>query len=458
MADEPDYYAELGVPIDADEVAIRMAYRRLARRYHPDVAGEAGLARMQALNVAYQTLSDPHRRRAYDASRGIAASVTPTPSPTSPASPARPAPTTTTPPPSARPRAGSVRASDGPLRAKVVLTGNDAQPVASLALAAEGRRAALGMLDGRILLWDVPGNRTIADVRMGERAAAGVLQDVRLSPQGTLVAGWGFQLGLRIWRASDGVTLWNTGMNAPSGLMDAALVDNPPFIRLALPDAPLAMADDDPFRWADKGRQGTSVFARPLVPPINPAWAVPLRCQEGSSGFFGSGNEGWRVQQRLLSADGRLLLTVCTKATDTTPTLRLHLWALEDRSRRGPRRIAHVELPGTLRLPALATPDLGWVALPLGAALLHLHELRGPRRHNLEVGQIGEDARLAVSPDGGLVALAQGTRLDLWDAAPRRRAQTWDFADEVTALAFDPTPGRGILAVGLRNGLAEIWS
>ncbi len=452
MADESDYYAVLGVATDADEVAIRLAYRQLARRYHPDVAGEAGLGRMQALNAAYQTLSDPQRRRAYDAGHGIvapAAAPEPPPPP-----PTRPAPTAPRP---QRPRVGSVRASEGPLRTKILLVGDDAQPVASLALTAEGKRAVLGMLDGRVTLWDVPAGRAIANLQMGQRATVGVLQDVRISPQAVLVAGWGFQLGLRIWRASDGATLWNTGMNAPSGLMDAALVDNPPFIRLALPDAPLALADDDPFRWANEGRRGTSVFARPLFPPIDPGWAVPLRCQEGSGGIFGSGNEGWKVQQRLLSSDGRSLLTICTRSTDATPTLHLHLWALEDRSRRGPRRIAHVELPGSLRLPALATPDLGWVMLPIGAALLHLHELQGSRRHNLEVGQLSEEARVAVSPDGTALALAQGTRLDLWDVASHRRVQSWDFADEVTTLAFDSTPGRRILAAGLRNGLAEVW-
>jgi WD40 repeat protein len=450
--DEPEYYAVLGVPADADEVAIRLAYRRLARRYHPDVAGEAGLARMQALNVAYQTLSDPQRRRAYDASHGIAApAAQPAPPPPSPT---RPAPTTA---PPQRPRVGSLRASEGPLRTKIVLAGDDAQPVVSLALnASGGKRAALGMLDGHVALWDVPTGRALASLRMGERTTAGVLQDVRISPHATLVAGWGFQLGLRIWR-SDGATLWNTGMNAPSGLVDAALVDDPPFTRLALPDAPLALADDDPFRWASQGRRGTAVFARPLHPPIDPAWAVPLRCQEGSVGLFGARNEGWRVQQRLLSSDGRFLLTICIRTSDAAQTLHLHLWALEDRSRRGPRRIAHAELPGTLRLPALATPDLGWVVLPIGAALLHLRELRGSRRHNLEVGPLGADARVAISPDGASLALAQGTRLDLWDIASRRRVQNWDFSGEVTALAFDPTPGRSVLAAGLRNGLAEVW-
>src|SRR6185437_6594279 len=69
MADEVDYYAVLGLPPSADDATIRLAYRRLARRYHPDIAGDENLHLMQTLNQAYQTLSDPERRRLYDASR-----------------------------------------------------------------------------------------------------------------------------------------------------------------------------------------------------------------------------------------------------------------------------------------------------------------------------------------------------------------------------------------------------
>ncbi len=71
MAEELDYYAILEVAPDADEAAIRFAFRRLARRYHPDIAGTGSLERMQQLNAAYQTLSDPTQRRIYDLRRGI---------------------------------------------------------------------------------------------------------------------------------------------------------------------------------------------------------------------------------------------------------------------------------------------------------------------------------------------------------------------------------------------------
>lgn len=63
-----DYYATLEVPRDADAEAIRKAYRRLARKYHPDVSKEAGAeAQFKEIGEAYETLKDPEKRAAYDA-------------------------------------------------------------------------------------------------------------------------------------------------------------------------------------------------------------------------------------------------------------------------------------------------------------------------------------------------------------------------------------------------------
>lgn len=63
-----DYYGMLGVPRNASEKAIKQAYRRLARRSHPDVnpGDKAAEARFKEINEAYQVLSDPERRRRYD--------------------------------------------------------------------------------------------------------------------------------------------------------------------------------------------------------------------------------------------------------------------------------------------------------------------------------------------------------------------------------------------------------
>lgn len=63
-----DYYKILGVERTADQKAISQAFRRLARRYHPDVnpGNKDAEQRFKEINEAYQVLSDPQRRAKYD--------------------------------------------------------------------------------------------------------------------------------------------------------------------------------------------------------------------------------------------------------------------------------------------------------------------------------------------------------------------------------------------------------
>jgi hypothetical protein len=63
-----DPYATLGVPRGAGERQVQQAYRRLARRYHPDLHPDAeSTERMQRVNQAWEILSSPTRRANYDA-------------------------------------------------------------------------------------------------------------------------------------------------------------------------------------------------------------------------------------------------------------------------------------------------------------------------------------------------------------------------------------------------------
>src|SRR3569833_2098073 len=67
-APSPSLYDVLGLPTDADAEEIRSAYRRLARIYHPDLNHDPmAPTYMRRINEAYQVLSNPSKRAAYDA-------------------------------------------------------------------------------------------------------------------------------------------------------------------------------------------------------------------------------------------------------------------------------------------------------------------------------------------------------------------------------------------------------
>lgn len=71
MPDRParDPYLVLGLPRDATATQVASAYRRLAKRFHPDLHPDGqGADRMRAVNEAWEVLSSPDRRASYDGS------------------------------------------------------------------------------------------------------------------------------------------------------------------------------------------------------------------------------------------------------------------------------------------------------------------------------------------------------------------------------------------------------
>lgn len=66
--DFKDYYAILGVSKTASQEEIKQAFRKLARKYHPDVnpGNKQAEARFKEINEAYEVVSDPDKRKKYD--------------------------------------------------------------------------------------------------------------------------------------------------------------------------------------------------------------------------------------------------------------------------------------------------------------------------------------------------------------------------------------------------------
>ena len=67
MATRRDYYDILGVPRGASDAEVKRAFRKLAQQWHPDISADPHAdERFKEINEAYQVLSDPQRRQAYD--------------------------------------------------------------------------------------------------------------------------------------------------------------------------------------------------------------------------------------------------------------------------------------------------------------------------------------------------------------------------------------------------------
>src|SRR5580658_10007519 len=77
MASGPDYYKTLGVDKKATPEDIKKAYRKLARKYHPDTNPDDKQAeeRFKEISQAHDVLGDPDKRKQYDSGSGVFGAV-----------------------------------------------------------------------------------------------------------------------------------------------------------------------------------------------------------------------------------------------------------------------------------------------------------------------------------------------------------------------------------------------
>ncbi len=199
-----NYYAILGVPIDADSETLKRAYRQLARRYHPDLAGPEGAVQMKRINRAYDVLSDPEKRLNYDTIIGGVIDLRND--------------GLTRPRPVARKFATmddlefsglSIFSTKGPLKTGPVLhSGLGVISVVSSVQTAQETLIALGSLDGKGFLWhpQQPDRRIPFTADPAQTIES--LKELRFSVNGGLLAGWG-RLSLHVWNTNDGSLLWS---------------------------------------------------------------------------------------------------------------------------------------------------------------------------------------------------------------------------------------------------------
>lgn len=69
-----NYYEILDVAIDADKLKIKSAFKHQAKKFHPDISGDTG-DDFRLLKLAFETLSDPQKRRNYDSTIGVKRSM-----------------------------------------------------------------------------------------------------------------------------------------------------------------------------------------------------------------------------------------------------------------------------------------------------------------------------------------------------------------------------------------------
>ncbi len=106
MPDALDPYKTLQVDSEAEDEVIQAAYRRLARKYHPDLAETPeAAARMAAINAAWEMIGDPAARSAYDRAKAVdrAAAAASAAQPASASATGAPRPATPATPPTAPP-------------------------------------------------------------------------------------------------------------------------------------------------------------------------------------------------------------------------------------------------------------------------------------------------------------------------------------------------------------------
>ncbi|HEX7737709.1 MAG TPA: DnaJ domain-containing protein [Ktedonobacteraceae bacterium] len=461
--DTPDnYYTILGVPLDADNDTLKRAYRQLARRFHPDLAGPEGAVQMKRINRAYDVLSDPEKRLNYDTIIGGSIDlrkgglVRP-----------RPVAHKFDPADDIEFAGLSIFSTRGPLRTGARLrSGLGVISTLNSVTAGAGLLIAAGSLDSKGLCWrvDQPGLKPPVHFVMNRQHTVESLRELRFSANGRFLAGWG-RLGLHMWDTADGSLRWSHALDQRAvsahyslDVVLRELAGDTADIWMALP-----LQLKDPLAPRIHGVRGTDVLAHTLNTPPNKL-SEPLTCVEIEI----DKREFWAIRVRALSQDLRTLLTLsCANVPDETEQMIvLRRWDLASKTRFANKARPQISVAILAGLcahctpPYAITPDLNYVAFVYSDKLLRLHDTLNGTYSELVSGSMGASSRLAISPDGDWLAVAREDSeinegvIDLWSAHQGQIIQKLYHPWQISALHF---AGKQ-LVVALTDGTIQVWS
>ncbi len=458
--DTPDnYYAILGVPLDADNDTLKRAYRQLARRYHPDLAGPEGAIQMKRINRAYDVLSDPEKRLNYDTIIGGSIDLRKG--------------GLTRPRPVARRFSAedeaefaglSIFSTRGPLRTGARLqSGLGVISVLNSVETSSGLLIAAGSLDGKGICWREDCGENPINFAMEAGHTLESLRELRFSAEGGLLAGWG-RLGLYVWKTSDGAPQWSYPLEqrAVSAHYSLDMVlkeqaNGAADIWMALP-----LQLKDPLAPRVHGVRGTDVVVHSLgMPLVEPGTALNCVESEVEKRIF------WAIRLRTLSQDLRTLLTLsCANVADEAEQMIvLRRWDLTSKARFSNKVRPQISASITAGLcaectpPYAVTPDTRTLVFVHADTMLRLHDTLACTYSELASGSMGASSRLAISPDGAWVAVAREDSemnegvVDLWLAPQGQVIQKLYHPWQISALHF---AGKSLL-VALTDGTIQTW-
>jgi WD40 repeat protein len=463
--DTPDnYYATLGVPIDADSDTIKRAYRQLARRYHPDLTGEEGALQMKRINRAYDVLSDPEKRLSYDTVIGGVIDLRR-------GGIARPRPVQ-------RKMEDaddlefsglSIFSTRGPfhagpkLRAQlgVISSLNSAQTEQGLLIAA-------GSLDSKGLIWQAGSPNIPISFAADSAFTVESLREMRLSERGSMVAGWG-RLGLHIWNTHTGALLWSYGLGqravSAHFSFDLVMPETPggeQAVWMALP-----LLREDPRAPRAQSVRGTDVLKHTIATNIGaPELSEPIVCAEDEI----EKRQFWAIRLRALAPDARTLLTLsCAHVPgEQNEMVIIRRWDIQARAKSRFRERPQPRITGSLIAglcadctpPYAVTPDTRSLAFVYAGTTIRLYDTLACTFSELPCGTMGASSRLAISPDAQWVAVAREDSeinegvIDLWSVGNAQIAQKFYHPWQISALRF----AQGQLLVALTDGTIQIWN